>query len=251
MINSNSDYSVVSNAEAASIINRFTPEMINDIIDNALANKFRNYTNQLVNMVAAIDQNNKIAMNALPDFANDIRATANDTYISIIHKICDSHNLSFIADPTTIDLYSAAYTLYDFFISQFNLYLFNFFTTYISREKNALYENLELSLKKKEGGAYSKKLYKGDNPKLAVIHANLEYVIENIWSYDIDFDTFVDIACIPDRNTGNFIRSIVSDNGDFFKNFVVPYYKANYGLITSSIKFELQGLSSTEISDVI
>lgn len=250
MINSNSDYSVVSNAEAASIINRFTPEMIEDIINNAIANKFRNYTNQLVNIVSAIDQNNKIAMASLPDFSNEIKQTGEELYMSIIQKICTAHNLTFVGDTST-DLYSTAYVLYDFFISQFNLYMYNFFTTYINRERNTLFENLELANKKKENSGYSKKIYKNDNPKLAVIHANLEYVIDNIFSYDIDFNTFVDYACIPDRVKGQFIQSTVLDNGDFFKNFVVPYYKANYGLITSSIRFELQGLSTTEISDII
>ena len=92
MINSNSDYSVVSNAEAASIINRFTPEMIEDVINNAIQNKYRNYTNQLVNIVAAIDQNNKIAMASLPDFANEIKQTGDNLYASIINKICSTYN---------------------------------------------------------------------------------------------------------------------------------------------------------------
>lgn len=250
MINSNSDYSVVSNAEAASIINRFSPEMIEDIIDNALANKFRNYTNQLINIVAAIDQNQKIAMSALPDRANEIRQTTDDLYMKIISKICIAHNLSFIGNDSS-DLYSTAYSLYDFFISQFNNYLYNFFSTYINREKNTLYEALELSGRKKDIPSYSKKIYKNDSPKLAIIHANLEYVLDNICSYDIDFNTFVDLACIPDRVKGNFIIGSLADNGDFFKNFVVTYLRENYALISSSIRFELQGLASVEVSDII
>lgn len=250
MINSNSEYSVVSNAEAASIINRFSPEMIEDIIDNALANKFRNYTNQLINIVAAIDQNQKLAMGALPDHANEIRQSVDELYMEIINKICAAHNLSFIGDDST-DLYSTAYILYDFFISQYNSYMYNFFSTYINREKNTLYESLELSGRKKETPSYSKKIYKNDSPKLAIIHANLEYVIDAICSYDIDFNTFVDLACIPDRVKGNFIMRSVVDNGDFFKNFVVSYYRQNYALITSSIRFELQGLASAELSDII
>ena len=79
----------------------------------------------------------------------------------------------------------------------------------------------------------------------------MEYVIDNIFSYDIDFNTFVDYACIPDRVKGNFLMNNLVDNGNFFKNFVVPYYQDNYGLITSSIRFELQGLGTTDISDVI
>lgn len=250
MLNSNSDYSVVSNTEAAGIINRFTPDMIEDIIDNSLVNKFRNYTNQLINIVVVIDQNTKIAMNALPDYSNQIREAAEDNYLHIISKICSAHNLTFTGDKN-IDLYSAAYTLYDFLVSSFNLYLYNFFSTYISREADTLYENLDLNARKKEGTAYSKRIYKASNPKLAAIHANLDSVIDNICSYDIDFETFVDIACIPDKVKGNFIISCVKDNRDFFKNFVVSYYRQNYALITSSIKFELQGESTLSIADII
>lgn len=250
MINSNSDYSVVSNAEAASIINRFTPEMVEDIIDNALANKFRNYTNQLVNIIAAIDQNQKIAINALPDKTNEIKESTDELYLHIIHKICAAHNLTFTGNDST-NLYSTAYILYDFFISQFNLYLYNFFSTYINREKNTLYEALELVGRKKETPSYSKKIYKNDSPKLAVIHANIEYVLDNICGYDIDLNTFVELACIPDRVKANFIVNSVADNGDFYKYFIVPYFRQNYALITSSIRFELQGIANTEISDII
>lgn len=250
MINSNSDYSVVSNAEAASIINRFTPEMVEDVIDNALANKFRNYTNQLINIVAAIDQNQKLAMNSLPDKTNEIKQATDELYLHIIHKICNAHNLTFTGKDSD-NLYSTAYILYDFFISQFNSYLYNFFSTYINREKNTLYEALELANKKKETPNYSKKIYKNDSPKLAVIHANIGYVLDNICAYDIDINTFIELACIPDRVKANYIINSVVDNGDFFKYFIVPYLKQNYAVITSSIRFELQGIASAEISDII
>ena len=52
-----------------------------------------------------------------------------------------------------IDLYSAAYTLYDFLISSFNLYLYNFFSTYINREVDTLCEHLDLNARKREGTA--------------------------------------------------------------------------------------------------
>ena len=66
-----------------------------------------------------------------------------------------------------------------------------------------IYETLELASKKKEASAYSKKLYKNNNSKLAIIHANLEFGLQNVCSYDIEFDTFIELACIPDRVRAN------------------------------------------------
>lgn len=250
MINSNSDYAVVSNAEAASIINRFTPDMIDDIMTDALGSKLRNYTTHLTNIVAAIDQNQRLAMLELPDKVNEIKQSTDELYLHIIQRICEAHNLTFIGTDSD-NLYSTAYIFYDFFISQFSHYLYNFFSTYINREKNTLYEALELAGKKREIPNYSKKIYKNDNPKLANIHAHIGYVLDNICQYDIDMNTFIELACIPDRAKANFIIRSVVDNGDFYKNYVVSHFRQNYALITSSIRLELQGIASAEITDII
>ena len=57
----NSDYTIMSNNEAASIICRFTPEMIQDIVEEALQNKFRSYSMTLANIVESIETNYKMA----------------------------------------------------------------------------------------------------------------------------------------------------------------------------------------------
>ena len=128
--------------------------------------------------------------------------------------------------------------------------LISFFTNYINREKNSLYEALELASKRKEASPYSKKIYKNSNSKLAIIHANLEYVIQNICSYDIDFDTFVELSYIPERALSRFILSILQDNGDFFKRICVPYINENFGPITTQIKFALQEMATADFADL-
>ena len=164
--------------------------------------------------------------------------------------VTKAHNLQFI-ERENDDIYSAANIVYDFLVSKFNIYIVQFFVNYINREKSTLYDALELAPKKKEVSVYSKKLYKNNSSKLAVIHANLEFVLSNICNFDIDFDTFVEIACIPDRQRGKYLQSILVDTGDFFKLVVVPYFNTNYAELVTQTKFALQGLSYTEFDDIV
>ena len=245
----NSDFNVVSGNEVASIICRFTPEMISDLVETNLKSKYRSYSPVLANIVSSIEDTYKVAQTGLPDFSSDIVSQRYNIYLQIIQQVCDAHNLSYTGSED-IDIYTAAYNIYDLLVAKFTMRLISFFTNYINREKNSLYEALELASKRKEASPYSKKIYKNSNSKLAIIHANLEFVIQNICSYDIDFDTFVELAYIPERALSRFILSILQDNGDFFKRICVPYIDANFGPITTQIKFALQELATADFADL-
>lgn len=246
----NSDYTIMSNNEAASIICRFTPEMIQDIVEEALQNKFRSYSMTLANIVESIETNYKMAQAGIPEYSTEIISQRYNTYRQIIDMVCNVHQLQYIQREGS-DIYSDANFIYDFLIAKFNIYLVQFFVNYVNREKSMIYETLELASKKKEASAYSKKLYKNNNSKLAIIHANLEFVLQNVCSYDIEFDTFIELACIPDRVRAKYLQSILSDCGDFFKRMIVPYYQQHYAQLTTQIKFALQGLSIAEFDDLV
>lgn len=252
-LSQNSDFNIVSSNEVASIICRFTPEMITDLVQNNLSSKYRSYTQELANIVASIETNYRMAREGLPEYSAEISSQRYNTYTQIIQQVCQAHQLQFTGinnENIYQDIYSAAYTIYDFLVSRYTLYLVNFFTNYINREKNMLYETLELASKRKEASPYSKKIYKSSNSKLAIIHANLEYVIQAICSYDIDFETYVDLAYIPDRVRSRYLLTLVVDNGDFFKRYCVPYIMENFGPITTQIKFSLQELAVAEFNDL-
>lgn len=249
----NSDYNIVSSNEVASIICRFTPEMISDVVESSLESKYRSYSPELANIVMSIEENYRMAQTGLPEFSSEIVSQRYNIYLQIIQQVCSAHNLQFIGmnnEAIYQDIYTAAYTIYEFLISRYNLYLINFFTNYINREKNTIYESLELAAKRKEASPYSKKIYKNSNQKLAIIHANLEYVIQSICSYDIDFEQYTELACIPDRNISRYISSLVIDTGDFFKRLCVPYIQNNFGPLTTQIKFALQEMATVEFADL-
>ena len=245
----NSDFNVVSGNEVASIICRFTPEMISDLVETNLQSKYRSYSPILANIVSSIEDTYKVAQTGLPDFSSDIVSQRYNIYLQIIEQVCTAHQLSYTGTED-IDIYTAAYNIYDLLVAKFTMRLISFFTNYINREKNSLYEALELASKRKEASPYSKKIYKNSNSKLAIIHANLEYVIQNICSYDIDFDTFVELSYIPERALSRFILSLLQDNGDFFKRICVPYINENFGPITTQIKFALQEMATADFVDL-
>lgn len=249
-LSQNSDFSIISANEAASIVCRFTPEMIEDLVEDALNNKYRNYSMTMTNIVEVIENNYKVSQSGIPEFSSEINSQRYNVYRQIIDMVCKGHNLTYM-DEQTDDIYSAALWIYDFLIAKFNVYITNFFVNYINREKNMIYETLELASKKKDASAYSKRLYKNGNSKLAIIHANLEFVLQNICAYDIPFDTYLDLAYIPNRQVSKYLQSILLDNGDFFKRQIVSYFNNHYAELTTQVKFSLQGLANVAFSDLV
>lgn len=238
----NSDYEVISENEAASIICYFTPEMISDLVEKTLQNKYTNYNDTMPNTIFALETYFKQSAAQLPEYANDLTLKRNETYLNIILQICKYHDLSYTrATAEYTDIYSDAAHLFDFLVSRFNQNIVNFFTNYIIREQSTLYEALDLASKKKDLSGYSKKIYKTGS-KIAIIHSNLEYVIENICAYDIDLETYIDFAYI-DKQLASYIKSLLVDNGDFFKRYIVPYVNIYGPIIITNIKFALQGFA--------
>lgn len=249
----NSDYMVVSTNEVASIISRFTPEMINDIVEETIETKFRSYSPRLVNLIESMEQMYKSDMVELPDYINDLRQTRYNNYVQILKLIGDKHQVGYKIDLNNIpDIYSTAWIVYDFLISNFTINVINFFTNFIYKEKSMIYETLDLASKKKETSPYSKKIFNnGGNSKLAIIHANLEFVLDNICAYDITLNDFINIAYINRRPEANLLMNTLQDYGDFFKRLVVPYYQANAPIISTNIKLTLQEQTTLSIDNIV
>lgn len=245
----NSDYTVVSNNEAASIICRFTPTMIEDIIREALNTKFTDYSYNCYNLVDTLETNYQMAVNGMGEYSSDIMRDRHDNYIRIINMVCNAHNLQYVYDDNH-DVYTVATSLYSLLISEYNLFLINFFTNYINKNKDMIYESLKLEDKRKELSAYSKKIFKGNgNDKLAIIHMNLEYVLNTVLSYDIDFQQYLYYALFPNTQRSEFLQSLVFDTGDFMKRIIVPHYQNNPWIITH-IRLAFQGLSDLTFTDI-
>ena len=92
----NSDYTIMSNNEAASIICRFTPEMVQDVVEDAIINKYRDYSMTLANIVDSIETNYRIAQTGMPEYNSEITSQRYNIYRMIIDQVCQTHQLSYL-----------------------------------------------------------------------------------------------------------------------------------------------------------
>lgn len=222
-------YNIVSVNQLTEILSHYDTNFVMSVLDNAIASRYNpNAVLTQPNVVAAWEQNFKQLLSEfeeLPDSKVRIMQVRDDTYKEIIQRICSEFKLNFTIDDS-IDLYSAAFYLYDFFVANFNTNLVTFFCNYIYKERVEIYEALDLaSFKKNKDSStvYGKKIYK--DIRLAVINANIDRVIQYICSFDIRLsDIFATV--FSQREIIYFMSTIVSDKEDFFKSFYVDVLNA-------------------------
>ena len=211
----------------ASILSKFDTTYINDVIDNSIMIKFRLFNQGLPNMVYAYEQQFISLSDGFSSNKDDIQQTRFDTYINIINKLCNAYNLQFNQSDST-DYYSAAFYLYDFLVSNFTSKMISFFTNYLIREKDSIYNALGLaSIKKNESYlSYSMQLFASE--KLGMIHGNIRRVLEEIQTFDIDLYSILELCYEP--NIARYINSIISDRGNFFRDQYLLYIvDSDYG----------------------
>lgn len=218
MVNSER-YNIVSENELAEVLAHFNTEFVMGIIDSAINNR-HNPTAYMVNpnVVAAWNTN----FDAIIQYYGSVEATERintlrvDTYKEIITRICQYHGLNFTIDE--VNLYTAAFYLYQVFVANFLQYMDTFFAQYIVRETEAIYNALnfeELRKNKDTSTTYSKKVFK--DPRLAIINANIDTVMRFLEGIDISFDQII-MSCGLTQQEAQYILSIVSDQENFYRN---------------------------------
>lgn len=240
----------VDNA-VASILSKFEPDFIMHIIDDSLKMKFRPYLPAMPNVVYSFEQTFKMSLDNFESYGQEIDSTRTDTYIHIIRTLCRYYNLEY--KEIDQDYYSSAYHLYDFLVSNFTEHIISFFANFIMKEKNFIYDSFNMGELKKNKDAstlYSKKMFK--NAKLGTIHANVDMVLTNMTSFDINIYMILN-NIYNDQSVARYIDSIVADCGDFYKNFYVPYvldplYRSD--LITG-VKGKLQQFADADIDPIV
>lgn len=238
-------FNIANEAELTSILSHYDSTYVFDVVDYAIQNRYNPSTVvQQPNVVAAWEQHfmqTKEYYN-FPEFINRIEEVRIATYKEIIIRICTSFNLNFTIEDE-VDWYSAAYFLYDLFVSGFNKYMIEFFSKYIYKEKSYIYDSMGLAALKKNkdsSTAYGKRLYK--DIKLIVINANIDKVIENLCGIDIDLGSI--ITTIFPRDKANYIASLVSSKGDFYREYYVQLLHTPIRpVVLTEIRFGLQNLS--------
>lgn len=214
---SNSDiYQVNAERDISIILSRFNTNFIYDCIESALSAK---NNAQLImtnpNLVRSLEDNFIIMQQNYPDDKQNILNCREETYYEIITYLCSKFNLSFNQNDN-IDLYSAAYYLYELLVGNYLHILTMFFSKFILKEKNNLYKSLNLeNFKKSSNINYGKKMI--NDATVSTILIQISYVIDQLMSFDFSFDDIVTIA-YDNSNIAQFIISFFEDN-DYFYNF--------------------------------
>lgn len=214
---SNSDiYQVNAERDISVILSRFNTNFIYDCIESALESK--NNAQFIIpnpNLVRSLEDNFIIMQQNYPDDKENILGCREDTYIEIINYLCSKFNLSFNTNDQ-VDLYSAAYYLYDFLVGNYLTNLTLFFGKFILNEKNDLYKTLNLDKFKKSNNInYGKKIIK-DNI-VSIILGQISYIIDQLMAFDFSFDMIVNTV-YNNNNVAQFITTLFDDE-DYFYNF--------------------------------
>ena len=220
--NANSQaFNVATENELAEVLSHYNSEFIFTVVDNAMKSRFLELPiTSMPNVVGAWEQNFKAIIAQYGEGStSEVFRVRNETYREIIGTICKEFGLNFTIDDS-VDLYSAAFHLYNLFVCGFAENLTNFFANFIYKERSTIYESMELSeLKKNKDSstAYGKKIYK--DIKLAIINANIDKVIAEICAMDFPFYSVIIIfLCI---NTSCCFPCRICFNSSFFKSYIL------------------------------
>jgi len=229
--------------ELAVVLSHYSSDFVYSIVQNQIMQTLSGTTttiNTPPNVVSAWEQNFKAIIDTYgSENLDKIQEVRTETYREIIEYICNAFSLNFTIDD--VDLYTAAFTLYEHFVCNLPKNIINFFAVYIYKERVSIYEGMGLSdLKKNKDSStiYGKRMYK--DIKLAVINANITKIINNICNgMEFDFSTFITIS-IRDKNLAKYILGIVSDAGNFFQQTVTNMVRTNLPEYVTGVRFAIQ-----------
>lgn len=252
----NSPEQIINSERAvATIISKFSPDFILDVIGDNIKMKFRPFNVGAANYVMILEQDFKMALLEHPAYKADIDETRKRTYRQIIDIIAGSYGL--IVSPEVDDyipdqVYSLAVTLFDIFITNFTPRMINFFVQYIVHNKDDIYNSIASAdeiRKNKEITAYGRKMY--TDPKLVVIHSALNEVLSNIAAHDIPFPVLINYLT-QDPFTSQYLLTVLQDTNDIYKYHYAVYINnpdTRSDLFTA-IKFDMQRMASDRSIEV-
>ncbi len=237
-------YNMIAEGEVANILAHYNSDYVMNLIEDNIKNRFKyNILLANPNIVYSFEMNFKDLMERYPSDVENIMQVREERYSDIISLICNSFNLSYIAD-TSIDLYNIAYNLYDFLVAKFSQNVVVFFSRFIYQNQDQLYDALDLQRYKKDKNSsisYIKKVY--DNSKMAVIISRIYDVIYFISGMNIPMEVFLSY-CYPIEMV-NFFTSIIAPNGDLIKD---SFRLIESPELMSDIRLELQQIIKNDIS---
>lgn len=245
VINNSIGYNTVTENELAVLLASFETSYIYNVINDNITHRYDAMFVDIVkpNAVNAFELNFKNLLEQFPMDKENIKFVRSNTYEEIIQLLCKAGGLAISPNYETMDdHYTAAYYLYDLIVSNFTNNITQFFCNYIYREKTNLYNyfNLDYMKKNKDSATlYGKKVY--EDPKIAVINANLVYILDQMQAFDISFNDICTVL-YPDPNVVNMLTTNFVPQVDFYKTFYCePFRNPNLAaMFITAIRLEIQ-----------
>ena len=237
-------YVINNEYQLADIISHFDADYIFHVVEDKLKNI--SFTNSLIetNIVDAFESNFKKMNDDFPGDSQNIRNIREQVYRDLIRILTERFNLSFNTVDDTIDVYTAAYYLYDFLVSNRNNIMINFFVSFIINNKESLCNLLDMDNFKKNkdsSSAYSKYIY--DDNKFAIISANIQQVINYISTLDVSLVNIFQ-SSYKDLKLVMFLDNAFADKGNFFRDFYCSILSnpEESPIVITNIRLSLQGI---------
>lgn len=245
-------YDVSNEYNIAELLSKFEYGYILDVIEDRLQNTaYENSLNQ-PNIIMAFEENFKLMNENFPSDSQNIQTVRDTVYRQIISILCDKFGLRFNELDENIDVYTAAFYLYDFLVSNRNNNIIKFYTAFIINNKNYLYNmiNSNVERKKDNSVSYNKHIF-SDN-KYVLISSRIDLVIKYVSTLDIQMSNIFETIYM-NREIVMFLDNAFADvSGNFFTNH---YYNSVahdsiLPIVITNIRLQLQkivGLSNKSI----
>lgn len=230
------------------ILTNFESSWVINTVQDSLNMRFRPFDVEgMPNYPDILQRQFNTIVAAGPDYIEKTNEVRLSTYREIITTICEYYNLTFeipFENFTADELYGITRTMYDIFVSRFTQYMVDFFINYIIRNMDGIYNYLmaDDTIKKPRDKDMMAKAY--IDPRLQIIHANVNKVVLNMVAYDIPLVELLEYFT-PNNPT---LAQCLVDKGDIFKNYYAIYLLDNRYMaqLLTEIKLKLQ--SKTQIS---
>lgn len=243
-------YNVCTEQEITNILSHFNSDYIFNLIEDVITNRGDySYTSDLPNIVNSFENyfnQIKESFNS-PHDLEQIEDARLSTYADILKLLSKYFNVEINFDVIE-DWYFTTYHIYDFLISRHIPNVVNFYVALILKEKNAIYNTLNLNEVKKNKDIslmYNKKIFK--NSKLAVINYNMEDVLSLLSGYDVHLNDII-YKTYHNKSISNMLINTMAQLGDFYREQYVSeltHYNISSTVITL-IRIELQKVSAPD-----
>jgi len=240
-------YNIQAENEVAILLSNFSTEYIFGVIQDILSERHRSFDIlPKPNLVISFEANFKTLLAQFPSDRDNILQVRDQTYREIIELIAREFQMEIRYDET-VDFFTTAKYMYDFFISNYNAYVSLFFSKIIAREKDGIYQALHLEETKKSKDIttlYNKKLY--NDPKIALINSNLTKVIGYITQVEFSMETILNYIYGNNIIATNLFLQHLFPQVSFFQSAYCSLLRNQeiYPLVITAIRLEIQRINT-------